>query len=107
MGASARPPRGCPDRRRPGGRAGCSCLPPLSAPRRAGSAGQAHDEAASLPLFRLHAHPAAVRLDQALDDGEAEPRAATPTVSLLIGIEDARELARGNSDARVPDEELD
>ena len=46
-------------------------------------------------------------LHEALDDGEAQPGAAAPPVRLLVGIEDARQIARGNAGARVLDRDLE
>ena len=58
-------------------------------------AGHCHDEDAALAHLGLRCHPAAVRLDEALDHGEPQPRPVAARMGLTIRIEDPRQGVGG------------
>src|SRR5687768_14000282 len=70
-----------------------------------------HQEHGTARLVRDDAHAAVVAVDQALDDRQAQPRAARLTraarVDLIKGVEHATALALGNADAGVGNADLD
>src|SRR3546814_13692044 len=72
------------------------------------AARQSTGEACALARFGVELDPAAMQLDQAFREGEAEPRPrfARMRIAALEFLEDARAILRHDADAGVADDEV-